>query len=267
MDAVTLIFLSCLALGAVVGVMAGLLGIGGGLIIVPVLSYLLADVLNIPATETIVIAIATSLSTIIFTGMSSARAHYRFGNLRREIIMWVGVGIGLGAVFGAQLASAMPGQWLKAIFAILVMLIAAYMMFGKRVESDNQFDRTRLSIIGGGTGIVSALMGIGGGALLVPALSWYRVNIRHAIGCAAFSGIIIAVFGSLSFVLSGWQSGQLDQGFLGYVYLPATLGIVATSVFTAPVGAKLGQNMNTQRLKKVFAGFLVLVSIRMLWGL
>lgn len=267
MDAVTLIFLCCLALGAVVGVMAGLLGIGGGLIIVPVLAYLLADVLNVPATETIVVAIATSLSTIIFTGMSSARAHYRLGNLRPEIILWCGFGIGIGAVLGAQLASAMPGQWLKAIFAVLVILIAAYMMFGKRVESENSFDRSKLAIIGSGTGIISALMGIGGGALLVPALTWYRVNVRHAIGCAAFSGIIIAIFGSLSFVISGWHYGQLEQGFLGYVYLPATLGIVATSVFTAPIGAKLGQSMNTQRLKKVFAAFLVLVSIRMLWGM
>ncbi len=249
------------------GVMAGLLGIGGGLIIVPALTYLLADVMAVPATETIVIAIATSLSTIIFTGLSSARAHYRLGNLNREIVTWCGVGIAAGAIAGAILASYLPGQILKGIFAGLVMLIATYMLFGKQVTSLNSVNPRKLSTIGLGTGVFSALMGIGGGALLVPALVWYRVNIRQAIGCAAFSGIIIAIFGSLSFVVSGWSYSTFAQGYLGYVYWPATLSIAAISVFTAPLGAKLGQRLNTQRLKKVFAVFLVLVSIRMLWGL
>ncbi|MDM7861678.1 sulfite exporter TauE/SafE family protein [Alteromonas sp. ASW11-36] len=267
MDVLFILVISCLLLGGVVGVMAGLLGIGGGLIIVPVLTYLLAELLQIAPQETIVIAIATSLSTIIFTGISSARAHYRLGNLQRHIIVWCGFGIGLGAIVGAQIASAIPGTALKLIFACLVIAIALYMLFGRRVESDNSATKPKLATIGITTGTLSALMGIGGGALLVPALIWYRVNIRQAIGCAAFSGIVIAVFGSSSFVVSGWDYGQLSQGYLGYIYWPATLSIAATSVFTAPMGAKLGQQMNTQLLKKIFAVFLVIVSIRMLWGL
>ncbi|WP_100643748.1 sulfite exporter TauE/SafE family protein [Alteromonas facilis] len=267
MDTLTLVILACLAIGAVVGVMAGLLGIGGGLIIVPALTYLLADVMQVPPTETIVIAIATSLSTIIFTGISSARAHYRLGNLNRDILLWCGVGIGVGAIVGATLASHLPGSVLKGIFAGLVMAIASYMLFGRQVTSNNEISSQKLGVIGFGTGTLSAIMGIGGGALLVPALVWYRVNIRQAIGSAAFSGIIIAIFGSVSFAVSGWHYSHLSDGYLGYVYWPATLSIAATSVFTAPLGARLGQRLNTQRLKKVFAVFLVIVSIRMLWGL
>lgn len=263
----TTLVISCLGLGAVVGIMAGMLGIGGGLIIVPALAYMLAERLGVPESQTIVIAIATSLSTIVFTGISSARAHYRLGNLRREIILWCGVGIALGAVLGAKLASQISGETLKVIFAVLVIAIAAYMIFGKQVVSDRQAKPGQLGVIGLITGSLSAIMGIGGGALLVPALVWYRVNIRLAIGCAAFSGIIIAVFGTMSFIISGWQTGSLEDGYIGYVFWPATLSIAAVSVFTAPIGAKLGNRMNTKRLKKVFAVFLVLVSIRMLWGM
>lgn len=258
--------LSGLFLGTIVGLLAGLLGIGGGLLIVPVLAYLLSSLLEIPATETIVIAIATSLSTIVFTGMSSARAHYKLGNLNRNIVLWCGAGIAIGATAGAQIAAAIPGQLLKQIFAVLVFAIALYMIFGTRRESQNTATNRRLSIVGVGAGTLSALMGIGGGALLVPALVWYRVNIRQAIGCAAFSGIIIAIFGSVSFIVSGWHYSQVANGFIGFVYWPATLGIAVTSVITAPLGARLGQRINTQWLKRVFAVFLILVSIRMLWG-
>ena len=267
MDVLFILVISCLILGCAVGVMAGLLGIGGGLIIVPVLTYLLAELLKIAPQETIVIAIATSLSTIIFTGISSARAHYRLGNLHRHIILWCGLGTGAGAIAGAQIASAIPGSILKLIFACLVIAIALYMLFGRRVESNNSVTQPKLATIGMLTGTLSALMGIGGGALLVPALVWYRVNIRQAIGCAAFSGVVIACFGSSTFIVSGWHYGQLTEGYLGYIYWPATLSIAATSIFTAPIGAKLGQQMNTQVLKNIFAVFLVIVSIRMLWGL
>lgn len=266
MEAITQIVLSGLLLGTIVGLLAGLLGIGGGLIIVPVLAYLLSTLLGIPAAETIVIAIATSLSTIVFTGMSSTIAHYRLGNLNRNIAVWCGFGIAIGAVVGAQIAIAIPGQNLKQIFAILVVLIAIYMIFGSRRESDNIATNQHLSLIGVSTGTLSALIGIGGGALLVPALVWYRVDMRQAIGCAAFSGIIIAVFGTASFILSGWHYGDVFNGFIGFVYWPATLSIAITSVVTAPIGARLGQGMNTQWLKRVFAVFLILVSIRMLWG-
>jgi uncharacterized membrane protein YfcA len=267
MEPITVIFLSCLLLGTIVGLLAGMLGIGGGLIIVPVLSYLLVHLMGMTTETVMPVAIATSLSTIIFTGFSSAYAHYRLGNIDRNIVTYTGIGIALGAIIGAQVASFISGELLKNIFAILVIVIALYMIFGKRKASDKKATTSALAGVGVGTGVVSALMGIGGGALLVPALVWFRVNIRAAIGCAAFCGLIIAVFGTASFVVAGLKQHEMPPFSVGYVYLPATVGIVATSMFTANIGAKLGQRVNTRILKAILASLLVVVSIRMLVGI
>ncbi|MEP7705526.1 sulfite exporter TauE/SafE family protein [Paraglaciecola sp. 25GB23A] len=266
MDAVISIFVWCLAMGAVIGFLAGLLGIGGGLIMVPALLYLFMHKLQLDLSFAMPMAIATSLSTIMFTGFSASVAHYKLGNLERFVLLYSGVGMALGAIIGAQFASVLPGELLKNVFAVLVIVIVMYMIFGKRVESARQVNKTNLSIIGLTTGSLSSLMGIGGGAIFVPALLWFNIDIKRAIGCAAFCGLIIAIFGSLSFVQAGWHHTDLPPLSFGYVYLPASLGIVSLSVFTASWGAKLGQSLDTLLLKKIFAGFLVLVSLRMLLG-
>ena len=176
MDVLFILVISCLILGCAVGVMAGLLGIGGGLIIVPVLTYLLAELLKIAPQETIVIAIATSLSTIIFTGISSARAYYRLGY---TVILFFGADWVLAqAPSPPQIANAIPGSILKLIFACLVIAIALYMLFGRRVESNNSVTKPKLATIGMLTGTLSALMGIGGGALLVPR--WFGIVLTYA---------------------------------------------------------------------------------------
>ena len=266
MDALISIFLWCLLMGAVVGLLAGLLGIGGGLIMVPALVYLFMHQLGLSLSFAMPMAIATSLSTIIFTGFSASISHYKLGNLNRFVLLYSGLGIAVGAIIGAQLATLIPGQWLKKLFAMLVLVIVLYMLFGKRTESKNSVNKVNLSLIGSGTGVLSALMGIGGGAILVPALVWFRVNIKQAIGCSSFCGLVVALFGSLSFVQAGWQHNDLPQWSFGYVYLPAAAGIVCLSMLTANIGAKLGQKLNTEMLKKIFAGFLILVSLRMLLG-
>jgi uncharacterized membrane protein YfcA len=247
--------------------MAGMLGIGGGLIIVPALVFLLHHYLQIDIDFGMPIAIATSLSTVIMTGLSSTRSHYKMGNLDKRIILYCGLGIAVGAVLGAQFASVISGVLLQRIFAVLVIVIALQMVFGSHKMSKNTIQKPGLSGIGLSTGFVSSLMGIGGGALLVPALVWYQINIRKAIGCAAFSGVIIAVFGTLTFMITGFNEADLPAYSIGYVYLPATFGIIVTSVLTAPIGVKLGQKLDTVMLKKVFATFLVLVSIRMIIGI
>lgn len=261
------ILLLCAVLGSVVGVLAGLLGIGGGLVIVPALVFLLHFFLDIGVEDGMPIAIATSLSTVIMTGLSSARSHYKLGNLDRRIVTYCGFGIAIGATLGAQFASHISGILLQRIFAVLVILIALQMVFGGRRASKNSIGELGLGGIGVSSGFIAALMGIGGGALIVPALVWFQVNIRKAIGCAAFSGIIIAFFGTVNFIYTGWSKPYLPEWSLGYVFLPATLGIICTSVLTAPIGAKLGQKLDTAKLKKVFAAFLVLVSIRMIIGI
>ncbi len=267
MEALSVVLVSCLVLGSVVGILAGMLGIGGGLIIVPALSYLLIHFLGMTTESVMPVAVATSLSTIIFTSMSSAFAHYKLGNIKGNIVLYTGLGIALGAIVGAQIASHMSGESLKNVFAVLVILIAAQMIFGKQKASENDASKSTLVAIGSGTGIISALMGIGGGALLVPALVWFRVNVRAAIGCAAFCGLVIAVFGTASFVIAGWNAADVPEHSLGYVYLPATAGIVSTSIFTANIGAKLGQKVNVRVLKALLACLLVLVSIRMILGI
>ena len=266
MDPLVVIVLSCLILGSVVGVLAGMLGIGGGLIIVPALSYLLIHFMGMTTETVMPVAIATSLSTIIFTGMSSAFAHYKLGNIQKHVVLYTGIGIAFGAFAGAQVASHISGELLKDVFAVLVILIAMQMIFGKKKASENDASKGTLATVGGGAGLLSALMGIGGGALLVPALVWFRVNVRAAIGCAAFCGLIIAVFGTTSFIVAGYNAIDVPEHSLGYVYLPATAGIVATSMFTANIGAKLGQRVNVRVLKAMLACLLVLVSIRMILG-
>ncbi len=267
MEPLLIIFLSCMALGVLTGTLAGMLGIGGGLIIVPVLTVLLTAVAGISSELAMPMAVATSLFTIIVTGFFSAKAHYSLGNIMPSLIIWCCAGIAVGAVAGAQLASIMPAQILARVFAVLVILIALQMLFGRSNASKHHYTSTILVVVGALVGGISALMGIGGGALLVPALVWFQVPIRHAIGCAAVSGLVIAMFGTGSFIYAGWGLATLPPWSLGYVFLPAGVGIMATSVFTAGFGARLGQNMPTGLLKNILAGLLVVVSIRMIIGM
>lgn len=267
MESLLLIFLGCMVLGMLTGTLAGMLGIGGGLIIVPVLTTLLNHTAGIPHELAMPMSIATSLFTIIVTGFFSAKAHYSLGNLVPRTILWCGIGIAIGAVAGAQLASILPAELLTQVFAGLVIVMALQMIFGKQTASQYQSTPLILVIVGTLVGIVSALMGIGGGGLLVPALVWFQVPIRQAIGCAAVSGFVIAIFGTGSFIHAGWGLAELPEWTLGYVYLPAGIGIMATSVFTAGFGARLGQNMPTSLLKKILAGLLFVVSIRMIIGM
>ncbi|MBN7826575.1 sulfite exporter TauE/SafE family protein [Bowmanella dokdonensis] len=263
MEPIYILLLSCVLLGAFAGYMAGLLGIGGGLVIVPALVYLMQVQMGWSLDIVMPMAVATSLSTIIFTGCSSFVTHYRLGNLDMRIFVTCSMGIALGAVFGAQLAAHMPAEILKRIFATLVLLLALRMAFGKNPTSDARLSEPKLLGIGLVTGSLSSLLGIGGGALLVPALVWFRISMKIAIGCAAACGMVIALFGSASFAWAGWDHDELPVWSLGYVYLPATAAIVSTSMLTANLGARMSHSLPTRTLKKIFAGFLILVSLRM----
>jgi uncharacterized membrane protein YfcA len=267
MDVAIIFFLLCLVLGSIVGIFAGLLGIGGGLIIVPAFLFMAQHLLNIDIEHAMPMAIATSLSTVIFTGLSSARTHLKLGNIDTYIVTYCALGIAVGAILGAFFATKISGVLLQRIFAGLVIVIALQMIFGRNKVSSSTLGKPSLGLIGLGTGFISALMGIGGGALLVPILVWFQINIKKAIGCAALCGVVVASFGSVSFIYSGFNKEYLPDYSLGYVYLPATFGIAITSMITARIGAKLTAKLDTQKLKRIFAVFLVLVSIRMIIGL
>lgn len=266
LDGLINLFILCALLGAVVGVLAGLLGIGGGLLIVPALIYLLPQYLSISQAVLMPMAIATSLSTIILTASSSALAHYRMGQVKRNIMLWVSIGIAVGALLGATVTTHLPAVWLKNSFGVVVLVIALQMAFYAHKQSLSTHTPSKLVAIGGITGIISAIMGIGGGAILVPSLVWYQVTMTAAIGCAALSGFVIAIFGSLGYIMHGLGHPDLPAWSLGYIYLPATLAIASTSVFTARIGVKLAYKLPTKKLKKFFAVFLLIIGIRMILG-
>ncbi|WP_394191841.1 sulfite exporter TauE/SafE family protein [Pseudoalteromonas atlantica] len=260
---------SCAVLGSIVGFLAGLLGIGGGLIIVPVLSSLLVKFDVADADHVLVIAIATSLASILFTSTSSALAHHKNNNVPWEIAPWVMGGVGLGALLSGFAASFIPEQLLRAVFATSVVFIAARMVLSTRKQATSGKAMPKGPVIGTFSAIMgglSGLIGIGGGALIVPLLNYFSVDIKKAIGCAAACGIVIALFGSVGYISAGWKVTDLAHGFAGFVYLPALLGIVITSWFMAPIGAKATHYLPVATIKKAFAVLLVIIALQMVFS-
>ncbi|MDK2594700.1 MULTISPECIES: sulfite exporter TauE/SafE family protein [Pseudoalteromonas] len=261
--------LSCALLGCVVGFLAGLLGIGGGLIIVPVLSAILISFSILPTEQVIVVAIATSLASILFTSTSSAIAHHRNGNVPWAIAPWVVSGVAIGALLSGFFTTLIPALIIKWVFLLCVILIAAKMVISSRnVEQNVTRNLPSGATITGITsimGALSAMIGIGGGVLVVPLLNYFSIDMRKAIGCAAVSGIVIALFGSIGYIVAGSEKLTLQQGFLGYIYLPALFGIVLTSWFTAPLGAKATHYLPVATIKKVFAFILIVIAGKMLF--
>jgi len=259
------VFLACALLGAVVGFFAGLLGIGGGLIIVPVLIYLL-PLLGISAELAFPMALATSLASIIFTSSSAAFAHHKNGNIPWRIAKKLVITVAIGAILGAIIAGMLSLKALTIIFASAVLILAAYMFLSIKVERTATLPTNwLLQLIGLFTGVLASLMGIAGGAILVPILMYYSLSIRQAIGVATASGIVVALFGALGYVIIGFGQSKLPTWSIGYIYLPALLGIVLTSSLFAPLGVKAGAKLPLRYLKKGFALFLMLVAIKMIW--
>ncbi len=259
-----IIFGYCLALGSIIGVFAGLLGIGGGLLMVPACLYLFDIYLNMPISQSMPMAIATSLASIIFTSAASARAHYKKGNLAVALLPKLAVGVIIGAIIGACAVTQIDGQKLQIVFGALVCLTAFQMAFYAPKVKQNEASSVRLVAVGSGVGGLASLLGVGGGAFMVPALTWLNVNIKPAIGSASFCGSIIAIAATLVFVLSGGKLTNAPNYSVGYVYLPAALGVVLTSGVTARFGAYLVMRLPVPLLKKIFALFLICVGGKML---
>ena len=264
MDSLFLLFLSCLLLGGLIGFMAGLLGIGGGIVAVPVLLYLLPSV-GFDAAVLPHVAIATSLAAIILTSMSSALAHHKQGNIPWPLLKSVLPGLILGSLSAGFISSFLSANLLQTSFAVFVICMAAQMIFPYRVSLvDKQMPSMPiLFAVSAVIAIIAALMGIGGGVLLIPFLSWCGLQMRNAIGFSSASGVFIALFGSVSYVLSGWNVSGLPEWTLGYVYLPALLGIVMISVLIAPLGVKAASIWPTKILRRIFALLLILVGLKL----
>lgn len=266
MTDLVLLFLYCALLGSGVGFLAGLLGIGGGLVIVPILSLILLHLDVLPSEQVVICAIATSLASILFTSTSSALAHHKNGNVPWQIAPWIMAGVALGALVSGFMAALLPEQVVRIVFAVSVVLIALKMIFSGK--GDVQVDRPMpskllLTVLTTVTGGLSAMIGIGGGALLVPLLTFFSIDMKKAIGCASACGIVIALSGSIGYITSGSGQFSLADGFAGFVYLPALAGIVCTSWFTAPLGAKATQTLPVPVIKKIFAALLLAMATNM----
>jgi len=259
-----MVVLAYLSLGAVTGVLAGLLGIGGGLVIVPALFFLFSAQ---GFSEQIVmhLAVGSSLATVVLTALASSYAHHARGAVLWPVVAVLAPGIVLGALSGAAVADRFTTPALRLVFAVFELLIAAQLAFGVRAAPQRGLPAWA-GMTGAGTviGALSAVLGIGGGTLTVPFLVWCNVGIRVAVATSAACGLPIALAGSLGFITAGWDNPKLPAWASGYVYWPAVLGIAATSVPCAPLGARLTHTLPVETLQRLFAILLAFIGLRML---
>lgn len=263
MTLVTL-FALYLALGALAGTLAGLFGIGGGLVIVPVLIFSFG-LQGVNADVAAHLAVGTSLATIVFTSISSVRSHHSRRGVRWDIFRPMTVGIVIGAMLGAWTASLLSGPALELIIGIFVILVAAKMLLDVNPKPGRDVPGpVGLGGAGASIGWASAIFGIGGGSLTVPFLNWCNVRMQQAVGTSAACGLPIAVAGATTNIVTGWHQPQLPEMSFGYIYLPALIGIVLTSVLFARFGAGLAHRLDAVLLKRIFAVLLIIVGIRFL---
>ncbi len=262
---VALLVAGLLATGAIAGILAGLLGVGGGIVIVPVL-FLLFNALAIPDSVSMHVAVATSLATIIPTSISSVRAHNKRGAVDPALIKLWAPFIFIGAGFGGYISQYIKGDYLTAIFGCIALLVAINMANPKKLVLAESLPENPVAngMIGGVIGTLSALMGIGGGTLTVPTLTLFSVPVHRAVGTAAAFGFVIAVPAVLGFIHAGWGIEGRPPFSLGYVSIPAALIIFSATILTAPLGARLAHAINPQALRVAFAIFLAITSFRML---
>lgn len=253
-----------LLLGAVAGVAAGMLGVGGGLVIVPALIGLFR-VKGFDEGLVAHLAVGTSLATIVATSISSIVAHHRRGAVRWPLVGYLLPGMILGAWLGSAVAGVLPTVALQRIYACFAILVGVRMLMRVHAQGRRNLPGwPGMGLAGGLIGAVSAIVGIGGGTLTVPFLNGCRVDIRQAVATSSACGLPIALAGAMGFLIIGWDLKGLPEGSAGYLYGPALVGIVASSVLFAPIGAWLAHWVPISVLKRVFALLLLLLGAKML---
>ncbi len=255
-----------LAVGAGAGFLAGLLGVGGGLVIVPALVFAF-EAQHLP--HVLHLALGTSLASILFTSLSSIRGHHARGAVNWRIVRDVTPGILLGTLVGATIVSQLPTRPLKIFFTAFVFYVGIQMLANVKPKPSRELPgKGGMFAAGNVIGGVSSFVGIGGGSLSVPFMSWCNVKIHEAIGTSAAIGFPIALAGAAGYVVNGLAVGRdLPEWTLGFVYLPALAGIAAMSVLTAGLGARAAHRLPVAALKKTFAVLLLGIGSKMLWSL
>lgn len=251
-------------IGAFVGVLAGLLGVGGGLVIVPILVFAF-NIQNVSSEITMHLALGTSLASIMFTSVSSFMAHHKRGAVNWGIVRRITVGILTGTFLGSCFASLLSTNILKAFFVVFLFFVAYQFLTNKKPKPSRELPGIPgMFTVGNIIGFISSLVGIGGGSVSVPYMVWCNVPVHKAIGTSAAIGLPIAISGTIGFLFNGWGNELLPDNSLGFIYLPALVGIAAVSVLTAPLGARLAHSLPVDKLKKIFALLLIVVGAKML---
>lgn len=262
-----------LATGLLAGIMAGMFGVGGGILIVPALLFLFhMDGIN--PVISMQLAVSTSLASIVFTNVSATWSHHRRNSVHWPIVRHYIPGILLGAWLGAKLAAHMNGELLRILFGLFEIAIGWHMIRAGK-PSDNEPTLPPLVAVSSNTnvfiaiaiGILSTLFGIGGGTMLVPAITLISgLHIRQAIGSSSAIGAAMAVVGTTGLIQAGWENNALPPSTLGFVVPLACLGIILGTLITTPLGVKLAHSMEPRLLKKGFGFLLLLVGVKLLWS-
>lgn len=259
--------LTYVALGLASGFIAGLFGVGGGLTIVPIL-LMFFKAQGFPEAQLMQLALGTSMATIVVTSVSSMRAHHRHGGVRWDIFRGMAPGLVAGTLVGSIFVSRVETDHLAIAFTAIVYWAALQMLLDIKPKPTRQLPGVAgLLSVGGLIGGVSSLVAAGGGFLSVPFMTLCNVNIRQAVGTSAALGFPIAVAGVAGYVIGGWSVPGLPGPHLGFVYLPAFFGVVLSTIFMAPVGARVAHRLPVKQLKRAFGAMLALLATKMLWTL
>ncbi|MFC5461484.1 sulfite exporter TauE/SafE family protein [Massilia niabensis] len=260
-----LLILALLAMGAFGGFAAGLLGIGGGMVLVPFITMIFTA-RGVPDELVVHMAIATSLGTIMFTSLSSMRAHHKHGAILWHVVKMLAPGIVVGSMIGPWIGKQMNSSALAFFFGIFVAFSATQMLINKKPAAARELPAAPgMFATGGLIGILSGLVGAGGGFISVPFMTWCNVRIHNAVATSAALGFPIALAGTLANIFYGWDEPGLPEYSLGFIYVPALLIIVAASVTLAPLGARTAHRMPVRRLQQVFAVILYALAAYMFW--
>jgi len=261
-------FVLYLLLGAVAGTLAGLFGVGGGAIIVPVLVFSF-QALGISDEVLMHLALGTSLASIVVTAANSVRAHHQLENVAWPLVWRMTAGIVVGTAAGSVVAGNLDGAILRRAFTVFLVGVAIKMATRWNPKSSRAEGRPATIALlgaGGAIGFASALFGIGGGTMSVPFFVWAGLEMKRAVGSSAACGLPIAISGGLSYAVIGWGQAHLPPLSVGYVYLPALVGIVLTSAPFARIGAKIADRLPETWLKRAFAALMLVIAAKMAWS-
>lgn len=260
-------YLAYLILGVFVGIFAGMFGIGGGAILVPVL-LLLFDAQHFPEDHLLHLALGTSMATIIFTSLASLRKHHQLCAVNWRVVRNITPGILIGTAIGALFATSVSPRFMGVFFALFVYFAAAQIFLDRRPHASRQLPGAAgMTLTGIFTGWLSSMVSIGGGTVVVPFLVWCNVALKNAIGTSAAIGFPVAIGGTAGYIVTGMNMPALPAHTLGFVYFPALLWVALGSVITAPLGAKAAHRMKVGLLRKLFAVLMIALATKLMFKL